>query len=41
MKHLDGRLIVFPFHYEIDRFTLKSTLHDAEIRIEDFLKAVR
>ncbi|MGD9629432.1 MAG: type II toxin-antitoxin system HicB family antitoxin [Pyrinomonadaceae bacterium] len=23
MKHLDGRLIVFPFHDEIDRFTLK------------------
>jgi predicted RNA binding protein YcfA (HicA-like mRNA interferase family) len=24
MKHADGRLIVFPFHDEIDRFTLKG-----------------
>lgn len=23
MKHNDGRLIVFPFHDEVDRFTLK------------------
>ena len=41
MKHTDGRVIVFPFHDEIDRFTLKGALVDAEIEIEDFLAAVR
>ena len=41
MRHLDGRLIVFPFHDEIDRFTLKGALMDAEIEIEDFLAAIR
>jgi len=41
MKHPDGRLIVFPFHDEIDRFTLKGALRDAEIEIEDFLKQVK
>lgn len=41
MKHADGRLIVFPFHDEIDRFTLKGALRDAEIDIEDFLKQVK
>jgi predicted RNA binding protein YcfA (HicA-like mRNA interferase family) len=41
MKHSDGRLIVFPFHDEIDRFTLKGALRDAEIDIEDFLKQVK
>lgn len=41
MKHADGRLIVFPYHDEIDRFTLKGALKDAEIEIEEFLKSVR
>lgn len=41
MKHADGRLIVFPFHDEVDRFTLKGALPDAEIEIEDFLKQVK
>ena len=41
MKHEDGRLIVFPFHDEIDRFTLKGTLRDAEIDIDEFMSAVR
>lgn len=41
MKHVDGRLIVFPFHDEIDRFTLKGALKDAEIEVEDFLKVLR
>lgn len=41
MKHPDGRLIVFPFHDEIDLFTLKGALKDAEIEIDDFLLAVR
>jgi predicted RNA binding protein YcfA (HicA-like mRNA interferase family) len=41
MKHADGRMIVFPFHDEIDRFTLKGALRDAEIDLEDFVKNVR
>jgi len=41
MKHIDGRLIVFPFHAEIDRFTLKGALKDAEINVDDFLLVVR
>lgn len=41
MKHADGRLIVFPFHDEVDRFTLKGALRDAEIEIDDFMAAVR
>ena len=41
MKHSDGRLIVFPFHDEVDRFTLKGALRDAEIEVEDFLEQVK
>lgn len=41
MKHEDGRLIVFPYHDEVDRFTLKGALRDAEIEINEFLKLVR
>jgi len=41
MKHADGRMIVFPFHDEIARFTLKGALRDAEIDLEEFLKDVR
>jgi len=41
MKHADGRLIVFPFHDEIDRFTLKGALRDAEIEAEDFIKQIK
>jgi hypothetical protein len=33
MKHADGRVIVFPFHDEVDR--------DADIDVVDFLKEVR
>ncbi len=38
MKHQDGRLIVFPYHDEVDRFTLKGALRDAEIDLADFLE---
>ncbi len=38
MNHLDGRKIVFPFHDEVDKYTLKGALIDAEIDIEEFLK---
>ena len=37
MKHPDGRLIVFPYHDEVDRFTLKGALRDAEIDLAGFL----
>ncbi len=30
MKHPDGRIIVFPDHHEVDRYTLKGALKDAE-----------
>ena len=41
MKHADGRIIVFPFHDEVDRYTLKGALRDAEIDVAEFLKAIR
>ena len=41
MKHDDGRMIVFPFHDEVDRFTLKGALRDAEIDIDKFIENVR
>ena len=41
MKHEDGRMIVFPFHDEIDRFTLKGALADADIAPEAFVDALR
>jgi len=41
MDHPDGRRIVFPFHDEIDRYTLKGALGDADIDIAEFLRHVR
>lgn len=41
MKYEDGRLIVFPYHDEVDRFTLKGALRDAEIDLDEFLKFFR
>lgn len=41
LKHEDGRVIVFPFHDEVDRFTLKGALRDADIELADFLKEVK
>lgn len=41
MKHADGRLIVFQFHDEVDRFTLKGALRDANIEVENFLKQIK
>lgn len=40
MKHPDGRTIVFPYHDEIDRYTLKGALLDADVDIDDFLDNV-
>lgn len=41
MRHEDGRMIVFPFHDEVDRYTLKGALADAEIDIQEFIKNIR
>ncbi|MDQ3135426.1 MAG: type II toxin-antitoxin system HicA family toxin [Acidobacteriota bacterium] len=40
MKHPDGRTMVFPFHDEVDRYTLKGALRDAGVDVEDFLREV-
>ncbi|MDQ2855723.1 MAG: type II toxin-antitoxin system HicA family toxin [Acidobacteriota bacterium] len=41
MKHPDGRIIVFPFHDQVDRYTLKGALRDADIDVDAFLDAVK
>ena len=41
MEHPDGRRIVYPFHLEVDRYTLKGALRDADIEADDFLQAVK
>ncbi len=41
MAHPDGRRIVFPMHDEVDRFTLKGALQDADVDITEFLLEVR
>lgn len=41
MVHADGRRIVFPFHDEIDRFTLRGALRDADVKEEQFLDALK
>ena len=41
MKHGDGRLIVFPLHDEVDRYTLKGALRDAGVSEEEFLEQVK
>jgi predicted RNA binding protein YcfA (HicA-like mRNA interferase family) len=41
MEHPDGRRIVFPYHDEVDRFTLKGALRDASIDVEEFLRNLR
>src|SRR6266567_2704635 len=41
MKHADGRVIVFPYHDEVDRYTLKGALRDADVAIEEFLRKVK
>lgn len=41
MEHLDGRRIVFPFHDELDRYTLKGALRDGGISIEEFLANIK
>lgn len=41
MEHPDGRRIVFPFHDEVDRFTLKGALRDASVDLAAFLDQVK
>jgi predicted RNA binding protein YcfA (HicA-like mRNA interferase family) len=41
MKHQDGRVIVFPNHREVDRYTLKGALRDADVDLEEFLEHVK
>jgi predicted RNA binding protein YcfA (HicA-like mRNA interferase family) len=41
MKHADGRIIVFPYHDEVDRYTLKGALRDADVDINKFLDFIR
>jgi predicted RNA binding protein YcfA (HicA-like mRNA interferase family) len=38
MEHPDGRRIVFPFNSEIDRYTLKGALQDADVELAEFLE---
>ncbi len=41
MKHPDGRVIVFPFHDEVDRYTLRGALRDAEVDIDAFTRFIK
>ncbi len=41
MKHPDGRKIVFPYHGEVDRYTLKGALRDAEIEEKEFIENIK
>jgi predicted RNA binding protein YcfA (HicA-like mRNA interferase family) len=41
MRHQDGRVIVFPYHDEVDRFTLRGALRDAGVSLEEFLQQIR
>jgi predicted RNA binding protein YcfA (HicA-like mRNA interferase family) len=40
MEHADGRRIVFPYHDEVDRHTLRGALRDADVPEKDFLDRV-
>jgi predicted RNA binding protein YcfA (HicA-like mRNA interferase family) len=40
MQRSEGMVIVFPDHKEIDRWTLKGALKDAEIDEAEFLKNI-
>ena len=41
MEHQDGRRIVFPYHDEVDRHTLRGALRDADVAEEGFLQNIR
>ena len=41
MEHTDGRRIVFPLHSEVDRYTLRGALRDADIPEEAFIAQIK
>jgi predicted RNA binding protein YcfA (HicA-like mRNA interferase family) len=41
MEHPDGRRIVFPYHDEVDRSTLRGALQDAAVDVDEFLAEVK
>jgi predicted RNA binding protein YcfA (HicA-like mRNA interferase family) len=41
MEHPDGRRVVFPYHPEVDRYTLWGALRDAEISEEEFISQIK
>ena len=41
VEHLDGRRLVFPFHDEVDRWTLKGALRDGGVDETEFLEQVK
>lgn len=41
MEHQDGRRIVFPYHDEVDRHTLRGALRDADVAEAEFLNNIR
>jgi len=41
MQHPDGRRIAFPFHDEIDRYTLQGALRDADVDLQEFRKQLK
>jgi predicted RNA binding protein YcfA (HicA-like mRNA interferase family) len=41
MKHSDGRVLVFRFHDEVDRYTLRGALRDADVGEEEFLEQLK
>jgi predicted RNA binding protein YcfA (HicA-like mRNA interferase family) len=40
MQHPDGRRMVFPFHDEVDRYTLKGALRDGGVELQDLLNSL-
>jgi predicted RNA binding protein YcfA (HicA-like mRNA interferase family) len=41
MAHPDGRVLVFPFHDEVDRYTLRGALRDGGVSESEFLESVK
>jgi predicted RNA binding protein YcfA (HicA-like mRNA interferase family) len=41
MRHADGRVLVFPYHDEVDRYTLRGALRDANVELDEFLQQIR
>jgi predicted RNA binding protein YcfA (HicA-like mRNA interferase family) len=41
MLHSDGRKIIFPYHDEVDRYTLKGALKDSGVSIAEFINSIK